>query len=188
MKKIGVIGLILSLFFLSLSIWADCKPLNCYNYYVGFESQLRNINIRNHTLRGNFEREALQGNILGGIKFGEDIGLEFGTSVSKSKLLLNRVKARSNHVSFVGEKGIYNNLKLIGGIGLSFLKITAKQGYLTSKSKNSGPRLIAGLHSDIKDFISLRTSVVWEKSENIKSQNINYGNSLIYGIGLLFKF
>lgn len=185
MKKVG---LILSLCLLSTVVWADNQLFPCYDYYVGIESQLRHIAVRSKKMIGEFDKEAIQPHILGGLKLTESLALEAGMSLFKSKRDLNRLKIRSSYLSLAGFLPVSYNVDLIGSIGFSNLKYTAKQKYVTHKSHGNIPRVMVGLQYMFNNNIGMRTSVIWEKVTSIKSKVATLDNSAIYSIGLLAKF
>lgn len=207
------------------------------NPYLGFDQQLNRMRFKEGYGHNLFPKHYPQVNVYAGIKFLDPYGLEFGyiSTASKHKIstlhtndvalgaripnalspitFLSYIKITGYHVSLVNfySNETWENFRLMGGIGLSFLKAEAQRDTISVgrnlhlqytsrqfKKQKTVIRLILAPEYRFKDNVGFRSSVCFIQTSKMKinampeggsfTPSIRPKDSLIFSVGVFFEF
>lgn len=180
MKKLIAAGL---LFLASLGAHA----IDGYHFqpYVGLDATVSS-GFKVSELR----QEKIQGNTYVGLRLCDFGGVEGGFSLSKrAKDGHRELHAHNSHMSLIGFLPLSPEPKVdfIASVGLSHIRATIKD-IQTHQIRKSVPRAMVGVQYLLVDSVSLRPSVLWEKSSKFSHPKLTSKDMFKYGLGLQYSF
>lgn len=209
--KRNTIRLFLMIFAAGLIVTATVKDVfaqeseQCHSYrqnfsvYAGVEGHLKHMGLKKTFARELYNHKYFDGHMFGGLKFNENLGVEFGLHAGKTGTNNGiRAKSTGNHLMLLGfsQKFRCQHLELFAGPGISFLhNIFNSLSEKSFEKHTTVLRLVAGANYFLSEHLALRGTVAWENTNRVLIHRLDDSqapvkpyNSLSLSAGLMYQF